>query len=129
MSRLYRFYAKIPAPLRLVIKTVLLRLHEAFFWLPFLVTRFRGRLMQKPSSTDPRPYDLVFVLDKMDKQWILGSICREIAAQFPGNVHFHYDSFYTDDIRIPYWPKPVRLPAAKTYFFADYTFLIICLKA
>jgi len=77
-------------------------------------------------TEDEHSYDLLFVMDKVDKNWILGAICREIANWFPGKVGFYYGEFY--DVS-PFWPWPIKLPKAKAYFFAQEVFLLQCLKA
>jgi glycosyltransferase involved in cell wall biosynthesis len=65
-------------------------------------------------------------MDNLDKNWILGAICREIANCFPGKVGFYYGKFYPSS---PFWPQPIKLPDAKLYFFAQEVFLLQCLKA
>lgn len=73
-----------------------------------------------------RSQDLLLVMDKLDQNWILGAICREIADCFPGTVGFYYGEFYPSS---PFWPRPINLPDAKAYFFAQEVFLLQCLKA
>jgi glycosyltransferase involved in cell wall biosynthesis len=97
-----------------------------FFWLPFLSSWLVGQCRRIVARSDQCSYDLLFVMDKLDKNWILGAICREIANGFPGKVGFYYGEFYNVS---PFWPWPIKLPAAKAYFFAQEVFLLQCLKA
>jgi glycosyltransferase involved in cell wall biosynthesis len=119
-------YKLVPASLKLFVKPFWLHFRRVFFWLPFFCSWLAGcrRLLRR--SRQP-PFDLVFVLDKQDEKWILGAICREIAKHSLGKVQFYYDRFY--ETGMPSWPRPVKLPDAEAYFFADFRFLIRCLKA
>lgn len=109
-----------PAPLRLHVRRL-------FFWLPFFCSWLAGacRSILRPSPQPP--YNFAFVLDQQDEKWILGAICREIAKHSIGKVQFYYGRFYTK--RLHFWPQPEKLPDAEAYFFADFSFLVKCLKA
>jgi glycosyltransferase involved in cell wall biosynthesis len=120
----------IPAPLKLLIKSLWLRFRRIFFWFPFFCSWLVGRCRNISESPSRPACDLVFVLDKHDEKWILGAICREIARYSPGKVQFYHGRFYDSYWKsIPFWPRPVSLPDAKAYFFADSRFLVGCLKA
>jgi glycosyltransferase involved in cell wall biosynthesis len=97
-----------------------------FFWLPFLSSWSIGHCRRILGRSHRLSYDLLFVMDKLDKNWILGAICREIASCFPGKVGFYYGEFYPSS---PFWPRPIKLPDAEAYFFAQEVFLLQCLKA
>ncbi|MEM7011037.1 MAG: glycosyltransferase [Verrucomicrobiota bacterium] len=78
------------------------------------MSRLRSfRRKWRPSSHPDCP-DLVFVLFKDAKGWILEAICREIAERYPGTCEFH--------------DSASNLPMAKAYFFAHYGFFPPCLK-
>src|SRR5215469_3264187 len=97
-----------------------------FFWLPFLCSWSIGHCRRIVGRSHQRSQDLLFVMDKLDKNWILGAICSEIANCFPGKVGFYYGEFYPSS---PFWPRPIKLPDAEVYFFAQEVFLLQCLKA
>lgn len=97
------------------------------FWLPFFCSWLVGCCVRILRRSRQPACDLVFVLDKLDEKWILGAICREIANHSSAKVHFHYGRFYTS--WLSFFQRPVHLPDANAYFFADFAFLIRCLKA
>lgn len=113
-------YKPMPTPLRL-------HLRRFFFWLPFFYSWLEGACRNILRRSPQPPYDLVFVLDKQDEKWILGAICREIAKHSLGKVKLYYGRFY--EMGLPFWPPPVKLPDAEAYLFADFRFLMRCLKA
>jgi glycosyltransferase involved in cell wall biosynthesis len=130
MQIIHMLYNIAPAPLRLLIKSLWLHFRRIFFWLPFFCSWVVGasRNILRPSRQPTS--DLVFVLDRQDEKWILGASCREIAKRFPGKVQFYYGRFYRNWGKwVPFWPRPMRLPDAEAYFFADVRFLVRCLKA
>jgi len=114
-------YKIIPAPGRR-------QLRRSFFWLPFFCSWLLGCFLRILRRSRQPSFDLVFVLDELDEKWILGAICREIASCSSQKVGFYYGKFYTGD-RLPFFSRPVQLPDAKAYFFADFRFLVRCLKA
>ena len=59
-------------------------------------------------------YDLVFVIHKDTRGWILEAICKEIAAYFPGKYCYYESTSY--------------LPSSKAYFFSHYGLFPICLQ-
>jgi glycosyltransferase involved in cell wall biosynthesis len=97
-----------------------------FFWLPFLCSWSISHCRRALGRSHQFSCDLLFVLDKVDKKWILGAICREIANCFRGKVSFYYGAFSPES---PFWPRPIKLPEAQRYFFAQEVFLLQCLKA
>jgi glycosyltransferase involved in cell wall biosynthesis len=58
--------------------------------------------------------DIVFVVPKSVRGWILEAIAQEISLNFAGKTAFHYSSYL--------------LPRAKSYFFAYYGMVPHCLK-
>jgi glycosyltransferase involved in cell wall biosynthesis len=78
-------------------------------------------------TADP-VYDLAFVLDRANRDWILGAICREIAAHYPGKYTFSYAAYYPKGNPADYAPADLPLPPAKAYFFAHYSYFAVCLK-
>jgi hypothetical protein len=123
-------YKLVPASLRLLIKPIWLYFRKIFFWIPFLFSWLVGGCRKVVRRSLKLPYDLIFVLDKQDEKWTLGAICREIAKHSVGRVGFYYGRFYRDFGKlVPFWPRPVKLPDAKAYLFADSRFLLRCLKA
>jgi glycosyltransferase involved in cell wall biosynthesis len=118
---LYHIIHKIiPAPVRQ-------QFRRSLFWLPFFCSWLVGCFLSILRRSHQPSFDLVFVLDELDQKWILGAICREIANHASGKIRFHYGRFYTP--RLPFFARPLRLPDAKAYFFADFSFLVRCLKA
>jgi len=97
-----------------------------FFWLPFLCSWSISHCRRILGRSGELSCDILFVMDKLDKNWILGAICREIANCAPGKVGFYYGELYPSS---PFWPRPIKLPDAKVYFFAQEVFLLQCLKA
>lgn len=73
-------------------------------------------------------YDLVFVLDQGNKGWILDGICKEIAKYFPGKYYLCYGKFFPRGDIFSYSPQNFLLPPAKSYFFAHYSYFVVCLK-
>ena len=65
----------------------------------------------RPQQND---HELVFVLPGDAGTWILGAICREIAAHTTMKTHFHYQTS--------------QIPKAKYYFFAHYSLYFSALK-
>jgi glycosyltransferase involved in cell wall biosynthesis len=59
-------------------------------------------------------YDLVFVIYKETRGWILEAICKEIANYFPGKYCYHDSTSY--------------LPPSKAYFFSHYGLFPVCLQ-
>ena len=103
------------------------KFRRIFFWLPLCCSWLVGACQSIFRRSRQPQCDLAFVLDSRDEKWILGAFCREIAKFSVGKVQFYYGRFYT--YRLPFWPRPVKLPDAEAYFFADSSFLVRCLKA
>jgi glycosyltransferase involved in cell wall biosynthesis len=80
-------------------------------------------------APQPPIYDLVFVLDSGNRNWILDAICREIAAHYPGSHTFSYAAYYPKGDPLNYAPQNLPLPPARAYFFAHYSYFAVCLKA
>ena len=125
MRILYFLYQTIH---KIIPASVRQQFRRSFFWLPFLCCWLVGCFLSILRRSRQPSFDLVFVLDEHDQKWILGAICREIASHSSQKVGFYHGKFYTAH-RLPFFPRPVQLPDAKAYFFADFSFLVRCLKA
>jgi glycosyltransferase involved in cell wall biosynthesis len=79
-------------------------------------------------SRKSKKYDLAFILDHGNRNWILGAICNEIAAYYSGEYVFSYDSYFPRGDLALYSPKKLKLPPAKAYFFAHYSYFAVCLR-
>ncbi len=73
---------------------------------------FYGMTQQWLSKSSP-DYDLVLVIFKKSRGWILEAICQEVKAHFDGRITFHYSKY--------------NLPSSKAYFFVHYYFFSECL--
>lgn len=97
---------RLKAPLRRVVRK--------HFKLPYQLSRtVHGARSAMGLEPAPR-HDLVFVVSENNRGWIIEAICKEIAAYFPGTVHFHY--------------SVKGLPPAKAYFFSHYSLLMPALR-
>lgn len=96
---------------------------------PWLIsyTKFMVQKIIK-RETPEKEYDLVFVIDRGNKGWILEAICREIATYFSGNYAFSYSYYFPGDRVFSYSPKKLPLPPSKAYFFAHYSYFAVCLR-
>ncbi len=125
-----RAYARLPGPFRRGLKQLWIWIRGMVWPLPYWVGHLREAVAPAGQGTPPRVLDVLFVMDVLDRGWILEGICREIAQRTPGTVDFYYHQhFYSAAERDPFWPTRPRLPAARNCFFADGPFFAWCLKA
>jgi glycosyltransferase involved in cell wall biosynthesis len=121
-------YKKLPDGAKAALRQSWLWLRRTGFKLPYLVSRLRAAVGKKRPAEDA--FDMLFVMDFNDEDWILGSICRRIAKESKGRIgYYHHRHFYSPSDRDPFWPLEPKLPDAKNYFFADTPFLAWCLKS
>lgn len=83
------------------------------FWLPYLVGRFRGKLLARVHG-DSASSSAVFLVHERNRGWVLEAICREIALRYPGKRTFHYSA--------------KRLPRARDFFVSHYSMLPTAFK-
>jgi glycosyltransferase involved in cell wall biosynthesis len=121
-------YKRVPDTGKTFLKTSWLTLRRAAFKLPYMVSYVRAALVRKDVTEDA--FDVLYVMDFHDEDWILGAICRRIAKESKGRIgYYHHRHFYSSGDRDPFWPVVPKLPDAKNYFFADAPFLAWCLKS
>ena len=91
--------------------------YSTLFTVPYIICYLKyikSQVTNKSPSEANEDYDVVFVILDLARGWVLEAICREIATYFPGKYCFHYSES--------------SLPPSKAYFFAHYSFLLVCLK-
>jgi glycosyltransferase involved in cell wall biosynthesis len=121
-------YKKLPDGSKAALKQGWLWLRRSSFKLPYLVSRLRAAFSKKIPAENA--FDVLYVMDFHDEDWILGAICRRIAKESKGRIgYYHHRHFYHSSDRDPFWPLEPKLPDAKNYFFADTPFLAWCLKS
>jgi glycosyltransferase involved in cell wall biosynthesis len=121
-------YKKLPDGPKAALKQRWLWLRRSSFKLPYLVSRLRAAFGKKRPAEDA--FDVLYVMDFHDEDWILGAICRRISKESKGRIgYYHHRHFYHSSDRDPFWPLEPKLPDAKNYFFADTPFLAWCLKS
>lgn len=117
--------------LSLILKITKRRGYRIAYQVPFGINSLRSFVnnMWSRSNEEEYDYDLVFIMNKGDLNWILGAICREIAIYFPGNYLLFSAEYYNKDKDLfTYTPVLPELPKAKHYFFAHYSYFILCLR-
>jgi glycosyltransferase involved in cell wall biosynthesis len=121
-------YKKLPDGPKAALKQRWLSLRKGSFKLPYFVSRLRATIGKSKPANDA--FDVLYVMDFHDEDWVLGAICRRIAKESKGRIgYYHHRHFYSSGDRDPFWPVVPRLPDAKNYFFADTPFLAWCLKS
>lgn len=99
-------------------KNIYTMLSKPYFMAPYILCHLKyllkSKIINRSQLEANEIYDVVFVVLDMARGWVLEAICREIATYFPGKYCFHYSES--------------SLPPSKAYFFAHYSFLLVCLK-
>jgi glycosyltransferase involved in cell wall biosynthesis len=149
-------YRRLPKAGKTCVKGAWLWLRQIAWQIPYAVSYLCARLYRKRLASDA--LDVLFVMDRGDKDWILGAICRRIADASGRRVGYYcHENFYVSgenagvnplrgtggatanhasngngilhSFRDPLWPLSPKLPDAKNYFFADAPFFAWCLKS
>lgn len=94
---------------------------------PYVVSYCQFILQKIINQPKQQEYDLVFVIDKRNKGWILDAVCKEIAKYYNSSYHFSYAYYYPGNNFFSYSTK-LSLPSAKAYFFAHYSYFAVCLR-
>ncbi|MEQ8752498.1 MAG: glycosyltransferase family 4 protein [Coleofasciculus sp. G1-WW12-02] len=110
---------------------VLLRINQDNYKIPYWTSSTISDSFNQftKNSNEDDEYDLVFIINKGDVNWILGAICREIANYFPGKYYFLRAGYYYEGKNVfSYTPNLPPLPRSKAYFFAHYSYFTLCLR-
>lgn len=96
--------------------------------LPYIYSYLKSFYLKQESQEETEQYDLVFVIDKGNKGWILDAVCQEIAKYFLGRCYSSYAYYFPGKNVFTHAPEKLNLPLAKAYFFAHYSYFAVCLR-